>query len=360
MTDLRRTCLKQYYQSYSPVWKEIPVAHPGDEVLVRRIAQELAEMAGFSRHRVAKASLIVSELATNIIKHTSGGTIRINLAFLNRIPFISIASFDTGPGIQSIKNASKNGTSSTDTLGTGLGAIRRLSDKMNICSTDHSYPCPNLKNSWKTIIACQIWGDNQSIPIVANGQDFSSLLRPMEGAQICGDGIHVASNPFCTRFTIMDGTGRGGGAAEAICRAMNILNDLPVGLDPEKIIELMSYQLSETQGMSSGILEIDHKTQHIYFSFNGSIKARIYIDNIIYSADQRTKSATPHIKSIDISNARHVLAIVHTDGLTQLPEIDPKDIAKDIPAMIWCQTLFRNGNLKDDIALLTWTWKKQT
>lgn len=71
---------------------------------------------------------IISELGYNILKYGKSGTIQLSI----ENNFVTIIATDKGDGFKDITNATKEGYSSSGTLGLGLGAIIRLSDQFNI------------------------------------------------------------------------------------------------------------------------------------------------------------------------------------------------------------------------------------
>lgn len=71
---------------------------------------------------------IVSELGYNILKYAKSGTLEITI----EKNIITIIATDKGEGFKDITNATKEGYSSSGTLGLGLGAIIRLSDEFDI------------------------------------------------------------------------------------------------------------------------------------------------------------------------------------------------------------------------------------
>ena len=55
--------------------QSFPVFHPSHVAGVRRAATQAALELGFSSEESAKAALIATELATNLLKHTEGGEV---------------------------------------------------------------------------------------------------------------------------------------------------------------------------------------------------------------------------------------------------------------------------------------------
>lgn len=83
---------------------------------------------GVSEIKKVELTTIISELGYNILKYAKSGTLELRIE--NKI--ITIIAADKGEGFKDITNATKEGYSSSGTLGLGLGAIVRLSDEFDI------------------------------------------------------------------------------------------------------------------------------------------------------------------------------------------------------------------------------------
>jgi anti-sigma regulatory factor (Ser/Thr protein kinase) len=99
-------------------------SHVGE---ARRLAASLCRDLGFSESRVGEVSIVVTELARNIVKHAggTGGDLVFRSVHGPGTPSIDILSLDKGPGIANVGESLRNGFSTAGSLGAGLGAIRR-------------------------------------------------------------------------------------------------------------------------------------------------------------------------------------------------------------------------------------------
>ncbi|HEY2387424.1 MAG TPA: ATP-binding protein, partial [Candidatus Binatia bacterium] len=93
----------------------------------RRVAIELAQDIGLNATDVGRLAIVVSEAATNIVKHGGGGEVLLRVLGDDGARGIGVLAIDRGPGLSNMAGAMRDGFSSAGTPGTGLGAIRRQS-----------------------------------------------------------------------------------------------------------------------------------------------------------------------------------------------------------------------------------------
>ncbi len=115
---------------------EIRVAINSDQDIVsaRQKGRVMANEIGFSTGDATLVATAISELARNIVSYARTGQITIKMVNgLNRQGIAVIAS-DNGPGIPDIRQAMRDGFSTSGSLGLGLPGVRRLMDEFEITS----------------------------------------------------------------------------------------------------------------------------------------------------------------------------------------------------------------------------------
>ncbi len=115
---------------------EIRVAIESDQDIVgaRQKGRALATELGFSAVDATFIATAISELARNILAYARVGEIALSsVQGANRKGILIIAS-DHGPGIPDIRQALRDGFSTSGSLGLGLPGIRRLMDDFEISS----------------------------------------------------------------------------------------------------------------------------------------------------------------------------------------------------------------------------------
>ena len=128
---------------------EIRVAINSDQDIVsaRQKGRLMATELGFSTGDATLIATAISELARNIVSYASRGQITLKMVNgLNR-QGISVIATDNGPGIPDIRQALRDGFSTSGSLGLGLPGVRRLMDEFEI----------NSQPGRGTIVAVKKW-----------------------------------------------------------------------------------------------------------------------------------------------------------------------------------------------------------
>ncbi len=89
---------------------------------------------GFSSGDATLIATAISELARNIVSYAGKGEVTVKgIQGSNRIG-IHVTASDNGPGIPDIRQALRDGFSTSGSLGLGLPGVRRLMDEFAISS----------------------------------------------------------------------------------------------------------------------------------------------------------------------------------------------------------------------------------
>ena len=105
-----------------------------DIVSARQKGRAMAIELGFSSGDATLIATAISELARNIVSYARNGQITLKgVQGSSRVGILVIAS-DEGPGIVDIRQALRDGFSTSGSLGLGLPGVRRLMDEFEINS----------------------------------------------------------------------------------------------------------------------------------------------------------------------------------------------------------------------------------
>ncbi len=117
-----------------PPPQTVEVDHESSVGAARRAARTMAAALGFAPTACEEIALAITELATNLVKHAGRGTLTLTpLADGGRLG-VEMESRDEGPGIANVEQALGDRFSTAGTRGTGLGAVNRLMDELDITS----------------------------------------------------------------------------------------------------------------------------------------------------------------------------------------------------------------------------------
>lgn len=112
----------------------LPIRASGDLVSVRQVVRQWATELGMSLVDQTKVVTAASELARNTLDYGKGGTVKLEQLSDGMRKGLRLIFEDTGPGIADISLALKDGFTSGNGMGLGLGGAKRLSHDFDIVS----------------------------------------------------------------------------------------------------------------------------------------------------------------------------------------------------------------------------------
>ena len=112
----------------------VPINSDQDIVLARQKGRAMAADSGFSPVDATLIATAISELARNIVTYAKHGEITLNALAESGRRGIGIVASDQGPGIADVRQALRDGFSTSGSFGLGLPGVRRLMDEFEISS----------------------------------------------------------------------------------------------------------------------------------------------------------------------------------------------------------------------------------
>jgi len=119
-----------------------------DIVVARQKGRFLATTLGFSSGEATLVATAISELARNIVSYAKTGEIILRGIQGSPRRGIEIIAHDNGPGIRDVKQALRDGFSTSGSLGLGLPGVIRLVDEFQIGSEENRGTTVRIKK-WK-------------------------------------------------------------------------------------------------------------------------------------------------------------------------------------------------------------------
>src|SRR5688572_1722971 len=180
----------------------VVVAEVSQVAAARRAALTLAEGLGLAQETRANVALVVTEAAQNLLKHAVRGECVLRPLACGSERGIELICLDRGPGMGNIAACLRDGFSTAGSLGTGLGAMRRLASTFDVYSVVGQ----------GTVLVLQLW---ERTSAAAQGDlALGALSIACRGEALCGDGWSSTSASPRT-LLVVDGLGHGEPAALA-------------------------------------------------------------------------------------------------------------------------------------------------
>jgi hypothetical protein len=222
---------------------------------------------------------------------------------------------DRGPGVARIEDCLRDGYSTKDTAGTGLGAISRLADEFDVYSQPGKGTC----------LVARVYSSSESRPRSTQHLfSIGAVQVPVRGESQCGDNWGLREENGCVALMVADGLGHGPDAAEASKEAIAVLMR-STDLAPVVLLERVHQALRGTRGAAVAVARIEAAQNELHFAGVGNISAMII-----------TPGSTQHLVSHNGTAGHNVrkfqnfayawptngLLVMHSDGITTSWRLD--------------------------------------
>jgi hypothetical protein len=222
---------------------------------------------------------------------------------------------DRGPGVARIDDCLRDGYSTKDTAGTGLGAISRLADEFDVYSQPGKGTC----------LVARVYSSSESRPRSTQHLfSIGAVQVPVRGESQCGDNWGLREENGCVALMVADGLGHGPDAAEASKEAIAVLMR-STDLAPVVLLDRVHQALRGTRGAAVAVARIEAAQNELHFAGVGNISAMII-----------TPGSTQHLVSHNGTAGHNVrkfqnfayawptngLLVMHSDGITTSWRLD--------------------------------------
>lgn len=231
--------------------------------LIKKDIHSLAQQVQFSASRIAEIDIIVAELTSNLVKYAKEGQLLAKVITEGARTGIELISIDKGPGMSDVSRMLEDGVSTTNTLGHGLGAIKRLSDVFQIHTVKGS----------GTIILSRIWQNNAVKPRLYPAE-VQSVVVPKPGETDCGDAAAYKLTPQSMTLFLGDALGHGTEAGKVVKAAVAAFTDC-TATSPSEILKYIHQEVRKTRGLVATVATLDFATRIWSICGVGNIGCRI-------------------------------------------------------------------------------------
>jgi anti-sigma regulatory factor (Ser/Thr protein kinase) len=265
----------------------------------RRCAAELTAILGFDDVLSGRVAIVVTEAATNLLKHAGGGELFVGTTAQGR--GVQVVAMDRGRGIADLSESLRDGFSTTRTAGTGLGAIRRTSTTFDVFSSELG-----------TVVAATILDESRVPPPIG------AVVAPAPGEQECGDAWSTWSAGELRSIFICDGLGHGPDAARASRVAIETFRRTAERSTTE-VVTAVHEALRGTRGAAVAVAELDQRNSTLQYCGLGNISATLVApageETHLVSLSGVAGHVMRRLRPFTYQWSRGSLLVMHTDGI---------------------------------------------
>ncbi|WP_225987425.1 ATP-binding protein [Streptomyces spectabilis] len=297
--------------------RAVPIDHFSAVHLAAATARTLARRCGLPGALPDRAAVVASELASNIAKHATGGS--VYLQALTHGEGLEITAVDRGPGMRELERCLTDGYTTTGTLGAGLGAISRIATTLAI----------RTRAGTGTLVCARLAPPGRTADAE---RPLGSLCLPAEGERHCGDAVSFALTDRGLTALAVDGLGHGTEAEEAARAAVRCFHRGP-DADLPDLLTAANRALRHSRGAAIGVLRL--RDTAVDYCGVGNVRA------VLLSPDDvgRRLSGQPGVVGWNmpppqvrrLSAPAGTTAVLHTDGVDQRWSRDPEPFLLRLP-----------------------------
>lgn len=272
----------------------------------RSEAAGLARYVGLPEAQEAKLALVITEAATNLLKHAGSGCIILSVAENDPECGIDVLAVDKGPGMADSTRCLQDGYSTAGSSGTGLGAIKRLSDAFDL------YSMPGTG----TILFARIGPLERPLhrprPWLVGG-----VCLPIKSEKVSGDDWGRREDEDGLTVLMADGLGHGLLAADASKSAITAVDGN--SSDPVTIINRAHAASRATRGSAVAVARFDRTARCIRYAGIGNIAGRQSKADGTYRSFVSLPGIVGHemrkVQPFDYELPEGAVTVMHSDGL---------------------------------------------
>jgi anti-sigma regulatory factor (Ser/Thr protein kinase) len=320
----------------------VPVLDQSQVGEVRRAVTAMGDRLGLDPTRTGRLAIVATEAAGNLVKHASGGEMVVRPVGGMARPGLEMLALDRGPGIADVARSLRDGYSTSGTPGTGLGAIRRLSDEFDL------YSGPGRG----TAVLSRLYAAPAPAPAPRLQAGVVCLPKPRE--EVAGDAWAVHHGPQGGRVVVVDGLGHGPDAHRAAVVALGAL--AAAGGGAAEAVEACHLALRGTRGAAVAVAEVDVARGQVRFAGVGNVTGAVLAgarrQNMV-SVNGTAGQGTVRIREFEYAWEPGAVLVMASDGLgTRWSLGDYAGLAARHPALV-AGVLYRDHSRgRDDVTVV--------
>ncbi len=312
---------------------------------IYRVRSEMTKFAGqisLGSKELEELRIVITEISKNIIKHSSSGKLSITFeeeegregeAAEKGVYIVAENPTDS----QHTPEIFDDGYSTANTLGIGLGAVKRLLTNVHVKVEDGKFILTGRK----------IFSKKKDSVI-----QTSVFSRPKPGFKSNGDAYFIKRYEDSAIVAVVDGIGHGDKASEASKMALKVIED-KYRDDLDQIVLTMHRKLHGSRGCVVGIVRMNKEGKIEYIGV-GNIRAQIYTTEMykrLVSFDGLLGSNVRTLRTDRLTLSTPCLIVLHSDGVASFNFDDKRIVYR--PVMEIAKEAFeKNKKSSDDATLL--------
>ena len=314
--------------------------------LLKKEIHRIAEEAGITSTRLNELDIVVAEITSNLFKYADNGEILMGAFKNNGEPYVELISIDSGPGMANPAKMMQDGVSTTNTMGHGLGSIKRLSDTFELFSMV----------GWGTILLSRIY----NTPKAAKVKE-PIIVRPIvvakPGETSSGDGLSIKRTDQYIKIMLADGLGHGPDANLAINEAEKAFKVCP-DYSPTETLRFIHSSIKKTRGAVINIVGYDYGTKTWASCGIGNIAARM-IGPVALRNHMSYNGIVGHnipgtINDQEYASEQYNLVVLCSDGIKTRWELNKYPFILKHDLTVLCAALYKDHARKtDDMSVIT-------
>jgi anti-sigma regulatory factor (Ser/Thr protein kinase) len=325
--------------------QQVAVGESADVGAARSAAQQLATSAGFEETDAHRVGIVATEMATNLVKHAGSGELLMRVVAKEPDSEVEVLSLDRGGGMTNVFESMTDGHSTAGSPGTGLGAMRRLSELFDI----HSVP------SRGTAILARFRPRRAAAPNGASPLTVAGVSVPKTGEPVCGDIWDVQYRHDGAFMLLVDGLGHGVFAADAATAARSIFRSRSFAA-PADALAAIHEGIRHTRGAAGAIVDLRIKGRSVAVSGVGNIATTVCGNGHVRQAVSHNGTLgheARYFKEYSYPWEAGALLVMHSDGLNSHWSLDPyPGLRLRHPALI-AAVLYRDfSRHRDDVTVV--------
>lgn len=320
----------------------VPILDAASVSVARERARALAAELGMGAVESGSLVIVVSELATNQLRHARRGAIALRPIDRAGVAGIEVVAADAGEGLADPAGALDGGSGGSGGLGAGVSGVQRLADEVDF----------DIRLGQGTCVHAR-----KFVRKVPRRREVGIFGRPCSGERVSGDDATFVRENGELLVALADGLGHGADAREPARRAIEIVRAGGASRGLTAMLGDADAALTGTRGAVMAIARLDEQAGTLSYAGLGNVAAQVWSAkgyralagaSFVLGAPRRVRELA---RETSASIVPHEPVVLFSDGLRARDVHDPALLRKH-PIVIAQRMLERLGRANDDATVL--------